>query len=337
MKIAPKQVESFIAAPDASHQACLLYGPDSGLSRERVGKIKTAILAGNDDPFAFVEFEASQLLEDTARLSDELGAISLMGGKRLIVIRDATDKCTKVVEEAASAFHADAFLLVAAGELTTRSSLRSWFEKQKNCAALAAYKDEIRDVAGIIRQRFSEVGINADRDCVEYLSQQLGNDRYVTRQELEKIITYAGDEKTISLDEVRLLVDYNRDTAFDDIVNAVASKNLRDMEKTLTNALREGMVPVAYLRALQRYFNRLYAMRAQMDEGQSAEMVIKSSRPPVFFRQVPLMTRHLQQWSLPALAKALKLLVEAELVCKSSDVPPAPASTRKLMQLTQLR
>jgi len=337
MKIAPKSAESFLVRPDANARACLLYGPDAGLVRERAGHIKKAILAGSDDPFAFVEMQESNLLEDPARLADELNAISFMGGKKLIMIRSAGDKTTKIIEAVAQYFHADAFVVILADELPTRSTLRGLFEKDSALAALACYKDEIRDVADIVRKSFADAGIPIDRDCVEYLTQQLGNDRYVTRQELEKIITYVGDTKTISLEEVRELVDYNRDTNLDDIVNAVADKSLANIEKTLANMSREGLQPVAYVRALLRYFNRLYKMRADIDSGQRVEAVIQAARPPIFFRQVPILSRHLNLWRQENIVKALKLLTEAELACKTSDIPILAASARKLMQVTRLK
>jgi DNA polymerase-3 subunit delta len=192
-------------------------------------------------------------------------------------------------------------------------------------------------VQDVIRKRLSEAGVTLDRDAMEYLAGQLGNDRYVTYQELDKIITYAGEEKTVSFDGVKQLVDYNRESNVDDIVNAIADKNVAALEKTLSVHLREGTQPVMYIRALQRYFNRLYAMRAQVNGGSSIEQVVASARPPVFFRQVPVMTRHLHSWDIPQLAKALKLLIEAETACKTSDVPIVPASTRKLLQVTQVR
>jgi len=337
MKIAPKAVAQFLAKPDAQAYACLLYGPDAGLARERMGQIKSLVLAGNDDPFAFIELDEAKLLADPAQLADELSSISLMGGKRHIVVRGASDKLTKVVDAALPQFHKDVFLTVVAEELSSKSSLRALFEKEPQFAAIACYKDEMRDVQGVVRAALDEAGITIDRDAMEYLAGQLGNDRYVTRQELDKIITYAGEEKTLTLEDIAALVDYNRDISFDEVVNAVADRNLQAMEKTLTLLARDGMSPVAYLRALQRYFNKLYAMRTQVNDGQSVENVIASARPPVFFRQVPIMTRHLNSWDIPQIIKALKLLVEAELSCKTSDLPPLPASGRKLMQLTQAR
>lgn len=337
MKIAPKLLESYLQAPDAAARAALVYGVDGGLVRERAQRIKNAILAGGDDPFACVEMDEARLLSDPALLADELGAISLMGGKRLILIRGAGDKSAKILEHAAPLLHAQSFVLVTADELPSRSMLRALFESRADMAAIACYKDEARDVQEVVRRAFDAAGLVADRDVIAYLASQLGNDRYVTHQELQKIIAFAGQSKTISLAEAQSLVDYNRDTGMDDLCSAVADRNLAALDRVVMQLMREGVNPVAYLRSLQRYFNRLYALRGKVNAGQPVEQVVASARPPVFFKQVPVMTRHLNQWDIPQLSRALKLLVEAELACKSSDVPALPASSRKLMAVTQLR
>lgn len=337
MKIAPKAAEAFLANPEGQARAVLVYGPDAGLVRERALKIKAVVLAGNDDPFAYVELEESKLLDDPARLNDELSSISLMGGKRLIHVRGGGDKLTRLMEGAAALFHADVFLLISGGELPSRSSLRAFFDASPVCASVACYKDEARDVQAVIRRKLEEAGVAIDRDTMEYLVSQLGNDRFVTYQELEKIVLFAGASKRISLEEAQALVDYNRDSELDEVVASVADRNLAALEATLTAHRREGTSPVAYLRALLRYFNRLYFIRARMASGESADEVISGLRPPVFFKQLPSLTRHVQAWDTPRLVKALRLLVEAELACKTSDLPLLPASHRKLMQVTQVR
>jgi len=337
MKIAPKAVEFFLTRYDAGVRAALLYGPDSGLARDRAKRLSSLFLGSNPDPFALVELSEASLTADSALLADELSAISMMAPKRVILVQGAGDKCTRIIESAASCFNDSVLLIVLGEELSARSSLRLWFEKEASAASIACYQDELRDVHDVIRKKFAEAGIQADRDTVEYLAGQLGNDRYVTYQELEKLITYAGESRQLSFEAVQTLVDYNRETSFDDIVSAVADRNLQALEKNLTLLLREGTQPVAYLRALQRYFNRLYAMQAQVANGSSIEQVIQSARPPIFFKQVPVMTRHLNQWKTEAIVKALKLLVQAELACKTSDLPIVPASSRRLLQVTQVR
>lgn len=337
MKIAPRAAESFLGAPGAAHRAALLYGPDMGLTRERAMAVKSAVMKGNDDPFAHVEMEEAALLADPARLSDELSSIGLLGGQRFIHLRGAGDKSTRIIADAVPALHESVYLLVSAGELPSRSSLRALFEKEALLAALASYRDEPRDVQGVVRRHLDEAGVRLPPDAMAWLCGQLGNDRAVTRQELDKIVVFAGEGRTLTLEEVQELVDYNRETALDDIVNAAADRDLSALERMIAVHAREGAQPVMWLRALSRYFQRLYYIRGQMASGLSVESVISGLRPPVFFRQVPHLTRHAQRWDLPMISRALALLSEAELACKTTDLPPIPASTRKLFQLTQLR
>ena len=336
MKIQPKFADGFLAKPDKDYKAALLYGPDSGGVRDRAKKMAAAILGANPDPFAIMDLTEAKVLSDPALLSDELAAVSMMCPKRVIIIRDGGDKLTKIIEGASGAFNKDCFLIVMGDELSTRSSLRAWFEKSSDVAALASYRDELRDIQGVVRKAFDEAKLPVDRDVMDYLCAQLGNDRYVTYQELDKIITYAGGQR-LTLPEVAALVDYNRETNLDDIVSAVADKNVAALEKMLMLMLREGMQPVAYLRSLQRYFNRLYALKSMMVAGVPVDDVVAGVRPPVFFRQVPILTRHIQQWSLENITRALGLLVSAELSCKSSDVPAIAASSRYLLQIASMR
>jgi DNA polymerase-3 subunit delta len=338
MKLSPKLIDGFLAAPAREHSAALIFGADGGLVRERAGKIVKAFL-GKDagDQFAKIEFSESEIIADPSKLSDELSAFSMMSPRRVIIIRDAGNKLNKIVESASEFFNKDTYLILTADELDSKSSLRAFCEKSPKFAAFACYKDEMRDVQSVIRAKFDEAGIRAEREVVDYLASQLGSDRYVTYQELEKVILYAGEEKKISLHEAESLVDYNQETKLDDLINAVADKNLAALEKNLTQNIREGVSPILYLRALQRYFGRLYDIRAKMAGGQSADMVVAGLRPPVFFKQAPILTRHASNWSAENIVKALKILISAELSCKSSDIPAIPASSRKLLQITQVR
>lgn len=337
VKVAPKSIEAFLKKPDATCRVVLLYGPDSGLVRERAKQLIAAWLGADYDPFALVDLNESALLADHALLADELNAIHMMAPKRVILVRDAGDKLTRILAGCVAYFNASVTVILCADELASRSSLRQWAEKESCAAALACYHDEIRNIADVVRASFEAHQIVADRDAIDYLCQQLGNDRYVTRQELEKCCLYSAESKRFSLADAERLVDYNREASFDDMVHALADRNVKSLDSALHQLLREHHSPVAYLRMAQRYFNRLYHIRGQMAAGMSAEAVVQGLRPPVYFKHVPLLIRHAEAWSPPQIARALGLLVNAELACKSSDVPPEAASGRRLLQLTQIR
>lgn len=338
MKIATNSINSFVASPPKDCQAVLLYGVDSGRVRELVQKITATILgASASDSFAKIELSEAEILADPPRLADELSAISMMAPKRVIIIYDAGNKLTKIIESATTCFNKDTYLILSADELDSKSTLKALFEKNSNCAAIACYKDEVVNIQSIIRQKFTEAAIKFDNEVVAYLASQLGNDRFVTYQELDKIILFVGDEKILRLQDAMLLVNSNQDTKLDDLINAVADRNLTALEKNLSQHIKEGTQPILYLRSLQRYFSRLYDIRAKMASGQNADMAVSNLRPPVFFKQKDILVRHANSWNIDNIVAAIKLLLSAELACKTSDIPPAPASSRKLFQITRLR
>jgi DNA polymerase-3 subunit delta len=336
MKIAAKQIAGFLAKPSESAHAALFYGPDAGLARERMAQTATKILGPNADPFAKLEMSESALIADPAKLADELASVGFLSPQKVIVIRDGSDKLTKILEAAEEFMRADSYIIVVADELGPRSSLRGWFEKGAKVAAVPCYQDEERDVQEVVRAAFSAAGINVGFDVLQYITSQLGNDRYVTRQEIEKMVLFAGEEKSITLQDAMDLVGYNREADMDDFINALADKNVASLDKELKELLKAQTQPVQYLRSLSRYFHRLYVIKLQAEHS-SIESVIATLRPPVFFKQVPILTRHAKNWNLEAIAKAIRIITSAELACKTTDMPAVAASSRKLMQITQIR
>ena len=90
MKIA--RPESFLRAPDFGLLAVLVYGPDSGLVRERALDLAKGVVPDLTDPFRAVEITADALTGDSARLADEVAAIAMTGGRRVVIVREAGDR-----------------------------------------------------------------------------------------------------------------------------------------------------------------------------------------------------------------------------------------------------
>src|SRR5688572_12647479 len=80
--------------------AALFYGPDNGLARERSQQLIKAVLGAEYDSLSVLDVTEARLASDPAMLADELSAVSLMADQRVILIRDAGDKLTKILEAA---------------------------------------------------------------------------------------------------------------------------------------------------------------------------------------------------------------------------------------------
>lgn len=321
MKLTARDSDAFLKAPDKKSLAVLLYGPDGGLVRERSRQIASIILGPKPDPLNKIELTAEQLKTDTALLHDELCALSLMGGQRLVIVQGATDKLTSAINDALSGVPPTAYLIAEAEELSASSSLRGLFERHEKLASLPCYRDEGRALDDVIRSSLQGYGLTITPDALRYLVANLGNDRGVTLSELQKISIYMGTEKEVTLPVVLALTDYNASETTEDICHLTACGELAPAQILLARMLGEGVQPVAIVRALLRHFQRLDITRAHVDNGMPADQAVASLRPAVFFKYVPKMKRALILWRSRTLKTVLNLLLRTEKELKSSAAP----------------
>ena len=115
------------------------------------------------------------------------------------------------------------------------------------------------------------------------------------------------------MSDVQACVGDSAERGLDDLVFAVADRNLGEVERTLGRVLQEGTSWVAALRAAARHFERLHLVAGLERGGAKAESAMARLRPPVFWRHRTRFQRQVELWSHPQLAAVLSRLCEAEL------------------------
>ena len=323
MKISPAVADKFVKSPPQDICAVLVYGPDTGLVRERGALLLKAVVDDPGDPFRYVELTASALREDRTRLLDEAAAMSLTGGRRCVGLKGATDAVSEIVSDLVSDITPDnALVVIEAGELGPRAKLRKLFEGAKNAAAIACYSDDARAVESVVRETLSNHGLTVSRDAMRYLCENLGGDRLVSRSELEKLALYkGGDGSEITLPDAVSCIGDSTDMTLDDLAFAAASGDLTNLTRLMDRARQEGATAISILRALSRHFQRLYLANGMIAEGKSPDQAMKSLRPPVFFKQTGAFGAQCTRWSLPQLAEVTDGIGEAEASCKTTGAP----------------
>jgi DNA polymerase-3 subunit delta len=115
MKLAAARVTEFLRRPDPAVRAVLLYGPDAGLVRERADLLARLVCPDLQDPFRVAELGGAQLAADPARLADEVAAQSLIGGRRVVRVREAGDGLAKLFAGTIDEAPGDGFVVAEAG------------------------------------------------------------------------------------------------------------------------------------------------------------------------------------------------------------------------------
>jgi DNA polymerase III subunit delta len=297
MKLAGARVESFLRHPDPEIHAVLIYGPDLGLVRERADAVGRTAAPDLRDAFRVADLTGAMLTADPARLYDEAAQISLMGGKRLVRVREVGDSHGALFGR----FLADppdiGLVVVEAGDLPARASLRFVFEDPPRGVAIPCYPDGARELAEVISESLAAHQVTASRDATQFLVAHLGGDRLLTRSELEKLALYAGDGGQVELDDARLSIADSAALSLDDAVLAATEGDTVALDRALTRVFQEGEAVVSVVRATLRHLQRLHALSARIAAGESADAALRSARPPIFFKQQDSFRRQLRRWS----------------------------------------
>jgi len=335
MKLPPSRIAGFLQRPDPAIRAILLYGPDEGLVRERAEAAARSVCPDLKDPFRVADLAAAVLAADPARLADEAAQLSLTGGRRVVRVRNAGDALAKLFAGFLENTPGEAFVVVEAGELPSRSALRRAFEAARSAVAIGCYPDTPRELAVVIRETLAAHRVTASRDAGQFLVEHLGGDRLLTRSELEKLALYAGEGGRVELQDARLSISDTAALELDDAIMAAAEGDAARAERVLGRVFQQGESPVSVIRALLRHLQRLHMFAARLSAGSSADEVLRSARPPIFFKQEDSFRRQFGLWTEARLRPQLDCIIKAELNMKTTGFPAETICREAMLTVAQ--
>ena len=304
------EVERFLKRPDLEAGILLVYGPDTGLVRETAQRL-VRHYAGNDaDGMGLVTLDGGELDGDPGRLLVEAKTASLFGERRVVRVRNAGKALTVPLSELA-ADPAGAIVVLEAGNLAPRDALRALVEGARTGRALPCYADTDETILRLIGETFAAAGISADPDVAATLRDSLGNDREVTRRELEKLSLYAAESKVLTREDVLVLCADNAALVLDEVADAVGTGHAEKLDAALSRALAASVNPQQMLSSLALHFAQLRRWRTVVDSGVSVRDVLEGARPKPHFSRRSALEQQLRLWSDAALAVAGERLLRA--------------------------
>ncbi len=342
MKLSGSRADRFCERPPADILGALIYGPDRGLTVERVQKLSAQFVPDINDAFNVTVLTSDDLSSDPARLSDEMSALSLLGDARLIRVRLDHERQGLAIGKLIKTFDAHpercaAKLIIEAGTMTPRSHVRKAFEAATGFAAIACYADSAADVASMARETLAgigEHGIGIDGDALVLWTPLLEGDRALARGEVEKMALYKGygaaENTRVSVEDVNAVASGAQAGDIDEIIYAAFSGRQAQADAAFRRAMAGKMHAAVILRSAQRHLTRLHSAIAAMDGGASASDAMRGLRPPVFGLYQREFESQLRLWRPALLDKILLESLETEKRVKSAG-SPVDALTGRLL------
>ncbi|WP_062209278.1 DNA polymerase III subunit delta [Aureimonas sp. AU12] len=329
------EVEAFLSRPDTSFPVVLLYGPDPGLVSERAGQIVKLSGVDPGDPFASVVLAADELERDIGRLFDEARTLSMFGGRRLIRVRGAGNgkNLADAVVDLAADPPRDATIVIEAGDLKKSSALRANVERGRGAMALPCYPDEARALDKMIDEELAASNLSIDRHARETLRARLGANRLASRSEVQKLCLYALGKSVVTEEDVETIVgDVSADTV-DETVDAAASGEVKRLPELIERLVSAGTSTFQLHSGLQRFFQQLQLMRAEVEgQGTPISAVVEKRRP--HFRRKPALEAALSAWSGEAIAAVLQRIETDILLSRRENVLGMTIMRRTLTEIS---
>jgi DNA polymerase-3 subunit delta len=321
-------IERFLKRPDPKIRAALIHGRDLGVVRERAAELAGHVTERPDDPFDSALLTETDIDSAPARLEEELAAVSMLGGRRLVRLRlaDGGVKPERAATEALAAhmegrLNPDAFFLIEAGDLGRDSGLRRAAEKVDACAVILCYEDEAGDIARFTREALAAEGLSLTTEAMEVFVARLPHERGVARQEIERLILFLGPGSGATAGP-KDLIDFlgvEPEASLAEAASDAFGGRLGAAHEGLRRAAREGHGGPAAVRAMGVHLARLRRIAVGQHAGASLAEAVKGAQ--VFWKNEREVSRQARAWTLVELDATQPELLAADIACKQTGSP----------------
>src|SRR5579871_4115166 len=328
-----RDIDAYLARPDPGRPIVLLYGPDTGLVRERADALIASAVDDPNDPFSLVKLDGDELAAEPSRLVDEALTIPLFGGRRAIRVRAGSRSFASGVDTLAETPLKDCRIVIEAGDLRTESPLRKACERAKTAVAIACYPDGERDLAKLIDDELRLANLRIAPDARATLMTLLGGDRQASRNELKKLTLLAHGEGEVTLDHVMAVVADASELKLDPIVDGAFAGKPDLVETEFQKAMIAGTYPGMIIASAQRQAAWLHKSALAIADGAPASSVLDGGFPRLHFSRKPMVEMALRNFSPAKLVTIIDQLAVTALEMRKQTALAAAIAQRALLSI----
>ncbi len=295
----------------------LLYGENVGLKKDIKDIIKIESKQKNNS-IEILSLYESEILENEENFYNLCVSGSLFSNKKIIIIFAATDKIVKRISNIYDKYPDNVSLIIFSGVLEKKSKLRNFFETSQKTICIPCYPDNNKDLEIIALSEFKKNNISLSRDAINLLIEKSNSDRNNLKNEIEKIKSYSLDKKKIEFDEINSLINFSGDYKSDILINECLSGEIYKYKKIISEIYINTINQILLLRILGNKVKRLLKIKEQINKSNTLDNLINIVKPPIFWKEKPIVKKQLSIWSLDELKRMVDQINNTELLCKKN-------------------
>ena len=287
----------------------LFYGENTGLKNSFKYVLKKNI------DFESLSFNQDEVIKNENIVINEISNVSLFGKKKIIFIDQVNDKLLNLSKEALSIIGENKIILFS-GILDKRSKIRTFFEKDEDCAAVACYPDNELTIKKIILERLKGFeGLSTQN--LNIITDNSKLDRVKLNNEINKIITFF-QNKRIDTEKLLNLLNIASSEDFNSLKDAALNGDRTATNKLLNETLIEPDKIIYYLNSINQRLNKIKEIN-NIKSSNNLEEKIKNIKPPIFWKDKSNFINQARLWNSTKVKGILKETYDLEVKFKSNS------------------
>ena len=289
----------------------LVYGENEGLKNN----ISENLIKNKNNLF---KYEEKEILNNNNEFIDSIYSKSLFEDSKSIIVKRATDKILKTVEEILEKKIEDINLIINSNNLEKRSKLRSFFEKDKSLICIPVYADNLQTMTKLAYDFFKTRNISISQSNINLVVTKSNGDREILFNELNKIEYYCINGKKINDETIQKLINLSQDYSISELVDNCLAKN----KKKIINIFNENSFNdsdcIIIIRTLLGRSRRLLTLAQEYKNNKNIDLTIASAKPPIFWKDKEITKQQLLRWKLENIQELIYKITDVELLIKKN-------------------
>ncbi|MDA9860802.1 DNA polymerase III subunit delta [Candidatus Pelagibacter sp.] len=292
----------------------LFYGDNEGLKEETIRDLLEKIFRDK-----IHRYEEKEILDNINSFFNSVLTKSFFDNEKLIIINRATDKIKGIVEDLIEKNPEDIKIILNSKNLEKKSTLRKIFEKEKSIICVPFYEDTNQTLNSIISLFFRNKKIPISQQLINVLIERSRGDRKNLNNELKKIEAYSLNKKNLNLEEIIRLTNLADNYSASELVDHSLAKNTRKTVTILNENNYSDEDNIIIIRTLLAKLKRLVKIYELIDEKNNVEQAISASKPPIFWKDKPLVIQQIRSWKREHLKNLIYKSNDIELLIKKNS------------------
>ena len=191
--------------------------------------------------------------------------------------------------------------------------------KKKKRLYAAFYEDNNQTLNSIISQFFRNKKISISQQLINILIERSRGDRKNLNNELAKIESFLLNKKNINLQEIIKLTNLADNYSASELIDHSLAKNTRKTVTILNENNFSDEDSIIIIRTLLAKLKRLVKIYELVDEKNNIDQAVSSFKPPIFWKDKPLVTQQIRSWGKDKLKILIYESNEIEFLIKKNS------------------